>query len=122
MNNYNLIKSYYSRLECACANNGWSNPVKTMLAMNLKEEKEHRGTRSDFPKEFTANLAAKYFTLRHVFEGLTPSLKVADILHTRLSCFYGEGVAAEFGEEISGEFSSAEIEEFMKLDYAKMME
>jgi hypothetical protein len=116
-----MINSFYSRLDRSLESKGWGNLVENVLRMELKDEKQHRG--SDTARfHCTPTEAAKYFTVKHVFDGFTSHLKVEDILHIRLACFYGEALSKEYGEEIKAAFSDAEIAEFLTLDYVKLIE
>lgn len=125
MNPYKTINALYDHLERACDNRSWVNPVKQMYKMNLQDEKSYRnsGRGSDNPK-FTANLAAKYFTVKHILDGKESKLSAKDILHIRLSCFYGEAIAKEYTAEVNHAITIAPqtVNDFLSLDYAKLME
>ena len=115
-----LINEFYHRLDRCLESKGWGNLVKQMYKMELADEKEHRGM--DTARfHCSANEAARYFTVKHVFDGFESSLKVADILHIRLVCYHGEAIAKEYGETIKAAFTQEEMTAFAELDYMKLI-
>ena len=114
------IKNAFDRLSYTTANRSWSNPTQDLFKLELKSEKQHRrGDEARF--NCTPTEAAKYFTVKHVFDGLTQKNAVANMLHIRLECYYGEAIAEDFNAEILKEFSQDEIDSFLKLDYVELI-
>lgn len=115
-----LINNLYSRLERVMASKEWGRTIPDMFKMELDGERRHRrGWEGQY--KMTPTEAAKYFTVKHVFDGLTSDLQVKDITHIRLECYYGQAVAQNYRAEIVNEFSQAEIVGFLALDYAEMV-
>jgi len=93
--------------------------------MNLEAERKHRNGRSA-PKNFSANKAAKLFTVLHLAQALTmpDRYTVADILHIRIECLFAQAYANEHRAEILNYWLAAGItpEDVMTLDYSQLMQ
>lgn len=118
------IAKYHSRLYHALNNKGVRNHITILDEMEKNSEKEHRRWKPDHVSSpLSMSDSYKLFTVQHVFEGFTSKIIISDILHIRLECFYGVGIASEFKKEITEEFTQEEIDWFLKnVDYAKLMQ
>lgn len=101
--------------------------------LSLSSEKQHRGYDRQCPKDFTANTAAKYFTVQYILEGMIEGLKSRKkggptmpmtIIHgLRYEYLYGRSIGADYCHEISKRISSREAKTFLAyVDYAQLME
>lgn len=116
-----ILKEMYYDLDRALESKGWGNLVGKLYKMEVQAEREHREFRG--PYSCTISDAARYFTVKHVLDGLKSRLKVADYLHTRQECFYGEALATEYRTEITAVFPPERIELFEStFDYVRMVE
>lgn len=118
-----LIRNLYPRLR-DLAEDGLTNPVETAYQIELDKERNHRLHAPDDwrPRNFSAKDAAKYFTLKFVFEGLTSDLTADDILNRSLTALYGQAIARKYRAAIMNEFTQVEIVQFSTLNYTKLIE
>lgn len=97
-----------------------------LFRMNLAAERQHRkGFGRTAPKGFSANAAARLFTVRHLAEALEKPdrYKVKDILLIRTECLYAQAYAAEHRAAILESWEAAGIDRaaIMAIDYAELM-
>jgi hypothetical protein len=97
-----------------------------LFRMNLEAERHQRkGFNRTAPKGFSANAAARLFTVRHLAEALEKPdrYKVGDILHIRTECLYAQAYAAEHRDAILNYWMAAEITpaEVLAVDYSDLM-
>jgi hypothetical protein len=98
-----------------------------LFRMNLDAERQHRKSFQGraAPKGFSANAAARLFTVRHLAEALEnpDRYKVADILHIRTECLYAQAYATEHRDAISNYWLDAGITpaEVLAVDYSELM-
>ena len=119
-----MIDSYYSRMHRITESSREN--AEELSRMNAKEERQHR----KFGKSFTDGTArynmpigktADYFTVKQIFDGLTATYTAADYGHIRPSCLFAAGIAHYFRAKITAEFTPAEIEAFLNLDYCELI-
>lgn len=96
-----------------------------LFDMNLEAERHHRRHRPA-PKGFSANAAARLFTIKHLAESLAAPERytVADILCIRAECLHAQAYANEHRAEILAAWTARGIDpaEIRAIDYAKLME
>jgi hypothetical protein len=96
--------------------------IKTKLfKMCLDAEKEHRHGRTI--SNFSSNQAAKYFTVKYLFDGLSdPEIyDITAIIHYRLECLYGHAYAIEYKDKLQEFKTFVESSGFSEVDYSDMM-
>lgn len=113
-----LIDHLYCRLHRLGAVVTLPNIIQKMYDLEHADEKEHRKGWGKYGLPIST--AAKYFTVKHVFDGLAGKWQVKDILMIRLACFYGQAFAQEYRKAVEGEFTKEEIAALLALDYAEM--
>lgn len=97
-----------------------------LFNMEQVAEKQHRSGRNN-PKGFSANDAARYFTVKHLFDSLDdiandkPLYKVVDILHIRNECLYAQAYAIENNAQFQAWYELVKSSDFNKVDYSSMM-
>jgi len=95
-----------------------------LFRMNLEAERHHRKNRPT-PKGFSANAAARLFTVRHLAEALEkPSrYQVDDILYIRTECLHAQAYASKHRAEILEAWDKAgvKIDDVLAVDYAELM-
>jgi hypothetical protein len=103
----------------------WSTMREELFDMNLKAERHHRRNRPA-PKGFSANAAARLFTIKHLAESLAAPERytVADILCIRAECLHAQAYANEHRAEILAAWTARGIDpaDIRAIDYAKLME
>ena len=96
-----------------------------LYRMNLDAERQHR-TNRPAPKDFSANAAARLFTVLHLAQALAnpDRYKIGDILHVRTECLFAQAYADEHRSEILNCWLAAGItpEDVMTLDYSQLMQ
>jgi len=98
-----------------------------LFRMNLEAERQHRkgfhGRAA--PRGFSANAAARLFTVRHLAEALEnpDRFTISDILHVRPECLHAQAYAAEHRAEILNYWLAAEITpaDVLAVDYSELM-
>jgi hypothetical protein len=105
---------------------GFETIGEKLFRMNLDAERQHRkGFGRTTPKGFSANAAARLFTVRHIIEALEKPDRytVTDILHIRTECLYAQAYAAENRTAILDAWSAAGVDHaaIMAIDYAELM-
>jgi len=95
-----------------------------LFKMNLEAERHHRRNRPT-PKGFSANAAARLFTIRHLAEALEKPnrYQVDDILYIRTECLYAQAYATKHRAEILEAWGKAgvKIDDVLAVDYAELM-
>ena len=95
-----------------------------LFGMNLEAERHHRRGRPA-PKGFSANAAARLFTVRHLAEALeNPNrYQVDDILHIRTECLHAQAYANKHRAEIleAWEKAGIKIGDVLSIDYSELM-
>ena len=95
-----------------------------LFKMNLEAERHHRRNRPT-PKGFSANAAARLFTIRHLAEALEKPnrYQVDDILYIRTECLYAQAYATKHRAEILEAWDKAgvKIDDVLAVDYAELM-
>lgn len=103
----------------------WSTMRDKLFDMNLEAERHHRRNRTA-PKGFSANAAARLFTIKHLAESLEKPDRytVADILHIRPECLHAQAYANEHRAEILAAWTARGIDpaEIRAIDYAELMQ
>jgi hypothetical protein len=117
-----LIRSYFYRMIHITESSREN--AEELQKINAKEERQHRkfgASFTDGKASFNAPIGsiAEYFTVKQIFDGLTVEYK--DFIGLRPSCLFAAGIAYRFSEKINKEFSPAEIESFLELDYCKLI-
>lgn len=97
-----------------------------LYKMNLEAERQHRkGFGRTAPRGFSANAAARLFTVLHLAQALEmPNrYKVTDVLHIRLECLFAQAYATEHRAAILDAWSAAKVDPatIMAIDYAELM-
>jgi hypothetical protein len=97
-----------------------------LYKMNLEAERQHRkGFGRTAPRGFSANAAARLFTVLHLAQALEmPNrYKVTDVLHIRLECLFAQAYAAEHRAAILDAWNAAKVDPaaIMAIDYAELM-
>lgn len=105
---------------------GFQTIGEKLFRMNLEAERQHRkGFGRTAPKGFSANAAARLFTVRHLIEALEKPDRytVTDILHIRTECLYAQAYAIEHRAAILESWEAAGIDHaaIMAIDYAELM-
>ena len=105
---------------------GFQTIGEKLFCMNLAAERQHRkGFGRTAPKGFSANAAARLFTVRHLNEALEKPDRytVADILHIRTECLHAQAYAIEHRAAILESWEAAGIDRaaIMAIDYAELM-
>ena len=98
----------------------FSDISKEMLQKCVESEKKHRVGRSPI-KGFSTTLAAKYFMVKHLFEGRESLYSVNDVLYIRIEALYGQAFAYENKEKLKPFFDFVENSKFFEIDYSDMM-
>ena len=98
-----------------------------LYRMNLDAERQHRkGFGRTAPKGFSANAAARLFTVLHLAQALEmPNrYKITDILHIRPECIHAAAYAEENHAAILDAWKAAEIDTaaILAIDYAELMQ
>jgi hypothetical protein len=95
-----------------------------LFKMNLEAERHHRRNRPT-PKGFSANAAARLFTIRHLAEALEKPnrYQVDDILYIRTECLYAQAYATKHRAEILEAWDKAgvKIDDVLAVDYSELM-
>ena len=96
-----------------------------LYSMNLEAERQHRKGRTA-PKGFSANAAARLFTVLHLAQALEmpDRFKITDVLHIRLECLYANAYAIEHRAEILAAWDAAKVDtaEILAVDYSNLMQ
>lgn len=104
---------------------GFSSMKEKLFEMNLKAERQHRRHRPA-PKGFSAQAAARLFTIKHLAESLEAPDRytVADILCIRAECLHAQAYANEHRAEILSAWTARGIDpaDIRAIDYAALME
>lgn len=104
---------------------GFSSMKEKLFQMNLDGERQHRRHRTS-PKGFSAQAAARLFTIKHLAESLEAPDRytVADILHIRAECLHAQAYANEYRTAILVAWAAEDIDpaDIRAIDYAKLME
>jgi hypothetical protein len=95
-----------------------------LFRMNLEAERQHRRNRPT-PKGFSANAAARLFTVQHLAQALEKPnrYQVDDILHIRTECLYAQAYASKHRAEILEAWDKAgvKIADVLAVDYSELM-
>jgi hypothetical protein len=106
---------------------GFQTIGEKLYKMNLEAERQHRkwGNRQA-PRGFSANAAARFFTVRHLAEALDKPERytVTDILHIRTECLFAQAYATENRAAILDAWDAAGVDRaaIMAIDYAELMQ
>lgn len=105
---------------------GFQTIGEKLFRMNLEAERQHRkGFGRSAPKGFSANAAARLFTVRHLAEALEKPdrYSVTDILHIRTECLFAQAYAAENRAAILEAWDGAGIDRaaVLAVDYSELM-
>jgi hypothetical protein len=106
---------------------GFSSMKEKLFQMNLDGEREHRRHQyGRAPKGFSAQAAARLFTIKHLAESLEAPDRytVADILCIRAECLHAQAYANAHRAEILAAWTARGIDpaEIRAIDYAALME
>lgn len=106
---------------------GFQTIGEKLFRMNLEAERQHRkGFGRVAPKGFSANAAARLFTVRHLAEALDKPERynVTDILHIRTECLFAQAYAAENRAAILAAWEAAGIDRaaVLAVDYSELMQ
>ena len=103
---------------------GFETVSDKLFKMNLEAERHHRRNRPT-PKGFSANAAARLFTVRHLAESLEKpnSYQVDDILYIRNECLHAQAYANKYRAEILEAWDKAgvKIDDVLAVDYSELM-
>jgi len=106
---------------------GFQTIGEKLFNMNLEAERQHRRSFSgrSTPKGFSANAAARLFTVRHLTEALEKPERytVTDILHIRTECLFAQAYANENRAAILEAWDAAGIDRaaVLAVDYSELM-
>jgi hypothetical protein len=105
---------------------GFQTIGEKLFRMNLEAERQHRkGFGRSAPKNFSANAAARLFTVRHIAEALEKPERytVTDILHIRTECLYAQAYTDENRAAILEAWDAAGVDRaaILSIDYAELM-
>ena len=132
-----IINSMYDSLQFM-NNITWNKYRDNIYKYELKQEKQHRNgwCNGRYYGKFTANLAAKYFTVKHMIDAITAYNKsiykndnsllhtVKDYQHIKTSIIMSESFVLNYPEKIETyhkqDLDSALFLEFVKLDYVEL--
>lgn len=106
---------------------GFQTIGEKLFRMNLEAERQHRkGFGRSAPKGFSANVAARLFTVRHIAEALEKPERytVTDILHIRTECLHAQAYAIEHRAAILDAWNAAGVDRaaLMAVDYSELMQ
>ena len=106
---------------------GFSSMKEKLFEMNLAGEREHRRHQyGRTHKGFSAQAAARLFTIKHLAESLEAPDRytVADILFIRAECLHAQAYANEHRAEILAAWTARGIDpaDIRAIDYAALME
>jgi len=103
---------------------GFETVSDKLFKMNLEAERQHRRNRPT-PKGFSANAAARLFTVRHLAEALEkPSrYQVDDIIYIRTECLFAQAYASKHRAEILEAWDKAgvKIADVLAVDSSELM-
>jgi len=103
---------------------GFETVSDKLFKMNLEAERHHRRNRPT-PKGFSANAAARLFTVRHLAEALEKPnrYQVDDILYIRNECLHAQAYANKYRAEILEAWDKAgvKIDDVLAVDYSELM-
>ena len=132
-----IINTMYDSLQFM-NNITWNKYRDNIYKYELKQEKQHRNgwCNGRYYGKFTANLAAKYFTVKHMIDAITAYNKsiyendnsslhtVKDYQHIKTSIIMSESFVLNYPEKIETyhkqDLDSALFLEFVKLDYSEL--
>ena len=132
-----IINSMYDSLQFM-NNITWNKYRDDIYKYELKQEKQHRNgwCNGRYYGKFTPNLAAKYFTVKHVIDAITAYNKSIyendnSLLHTvkdyqriKTSIIMAESFVLNYPDKIETyhkqDIDSALFLEFVKLDYSEL--
>lgn len=132
-----IINSMYDSLQFM-NNITWNKYRDNIYKYELKQEKQHRNgwCNGRYYGKFTANLAAKYFTVKHMIDAITAYNKsiyendnsslhtVKDYQHIKTSIIMSESFVLNYPEKIETyhkqDLDNALFLEFVKLDYSEL--
>jgi hypothetical protein len=105
---------------------GFQTIGEKLFRMNLEAERQHRkGFGRSAPKGFSANAAARLFTVRHIAEALEKPERytVTDILRIRTECLYAQAYTDENRAAILEAWDAAGVDRaaILSIDYAELM-
>ena len=126
-----LINNYYDRLHIL-NNYTWTPYRNKIYKLSQISEKEHRSGHPDIPRDFSANTAAKLFTVQYILEGMIkglksrhkegPQINMTAIHQVRYEYLYGRSVGVCYCKDIREKISSKEAQYFLDgVDYAELM-
>tara|TARA_Y100000114_G_C11510606_1_gene208806 strand:- start:46 stop:489 length:444 start_codon:yes stop_codon:yes gene_type:complete len=132
-----VINSMYDSLQFM-NNITWNKYRDDIYKYELKQEKQHRNgwCNGRYYGKFTANLAAKYFTVKHIIDAITAYNKSIyendnSLLHTvkdyqriKTSIIMAESFVLNYPDKIETyhkqDIDNALFLEFVKLDYSEL--
>mgnify|MGYP003144997122 FL=1 len=132
-----IINSMYDSLQFM-NNITWNKYRDDIYKYELKQEKQHRNgwCNGRYYGKFTANLAAKYFTVKHIIDAITAYNKSIyendnSLLHTvkdyqriKTSIIMAESFVLNYPDKIETyhkqDIDNALFLEFVKLDYSEL--
>ena len=98
----------------------FSDVKSKMYNMELAAEKQHRSGRESV-KGFSAVQAAKYFTVKHLIDGVEQTYTIDAILDIRTECLYAQAYAKRYNKELQEFFDYVRNSQFGEIDYADLM-
>lgn len=106
---------------------GFDTVADKLCKMNLDAERQHRKwSNYRSPRGFSANAAARLFTVRHIAEALEnpDRYTVADILHIRTECLYAQAYTTEHRAAIVAAWDAAGVDRaaVLGVDYSELMQ
>lgn len=91
-----------------------------MERLELKAEKEHRYNRGSV-KGFSANDAARYFTIQHLHDGKDNNYTIESIIDIRYEALLGCAYAKRYADKLQAWFEMVDNSQFKDIDYAELM-
>lgn len=91
-----------------------------MERLEKDAEKKHRYNRPAV-KGFSVGQAAKYFTIRHLFNGATASYTIEAMIYIRHEELLGCAYARRYSEELKGWMEIVHASKFAEIDYSELM-
>lgn len=99
---------------------GFQSAKDKMYDLEKDAEKKHRYNRPAV-KGFSVGQAAKYFTIQHLFDGVTASYTIEAMIDIRHEALLGCAYARRYSEELKVWMEMVFASKFAEIDYAEMM-
>jgi hypothetical protein len=88
--------------------------------LEKEAEKKHRSGRPSVDG-FSVSQAAKYFTVKHLFDGKSSTYTIESMIDIRHEALLGQAYATRYRAELAQWFELVEQSNFKDVDYAELM-